>query len=50
MWGLEDEPRSNTERLYDIPNRIKIIFEAEEEDPLTYVINLPNSNQGLPVF
>jgi prepilin-type N-terminal cleavage/methylation domain-containing protein len=50
MWELEDEPRSNTERLYDIPNRIKIIFEAEEEDPLTYVINLPNSNQGLPVF
>ena len=50
LWELEDEPRRNTERLYDIPQRVKISFEAEEEDPLTYVINLPNSNEGLPVF
>lgn len=50
LWELEAEPRSNTERLYDIPRRIKISFEAEEEKPIVYVINLPNSNEGLPVF
>jgi prepilin-type N-terminal cleavage/methylation domain-containing protein len=50
VWELESEPRRNTERLYDIPRRIKISFEAEEEEPLTYVINLPYSNGGLPVF
>jgi len=50
LWELEPEPRRNTERLYDIPHRIKVIFESEGEDPLAYMINLPNSNGGLPVF
>ncbi len=50
LWELEEEPRTNTERRYDIPRRIKIVFEAGEEEPLSYVINLPNPNEGIPVF
>ena len=50
LWELEEEPRMNTERRYDIPRRIKIVFEAGEEEPLSYVINLPNPNEGIPVF
>ncbi|SVE11701.1 uncharacterized protein METZ01_LOCUS464555, partial [marine metagenome] len=44
IWELEPEPRVNLERLHDIPHRIKVTFEAEEEEPLAYMINLPNSN------
>jgi prepilin-type N-terminal cleavage/methylation domain-containing protein len=50
LWELEPEPRRNSERLYDIPHRIKVTFESEGENPLAYMINLPNSNGGLPVF
>ena len=52
LWELEPEPRRNTDRLYDIPHRIKVTFQSdlEDEDDMTYMINLPNSNEGLPVF
>jgi hypothetical protein len=50
IWEIEPEPRANMERLYDIPLRIKITFAAEEDEPLTYMINLPNSNGGVPIF
>lgn len=50
IWELEPEPRVNLERLHDIPHRIKVTFEAEEEEPLAYMINLPNSNGGVPIF
>ena len=50
LWEQEPEPRRNTDRMYDIPNRIKVTFEAEDEEPLSYMINLPNANEGLPVF
>jgi hypothetical protein len=52
MWEQEPEPRRNTERLYDIPNRIKVTFESEieDEDAMTFMINLPNANEGLPIF
>jgi len=50
IWEIEREPRTNSERTYDIPNRIRIIFEAEEEDPLAYMINLPTLSFGLPIF
>lgn len=50
LWELEEEPRTNAERRYDIPRRIKIVFEAGEEEPLSYVINLPHPNEGIPVF
>lgn len=51
-WEIESEPRTNTGRTYDIPNRIRITFEAEEEKekPLAYMINLPTSRSGLPIF
>ena len=49
-WEVEEEPRVNTERTYDIPNRIQVTFEAEEEEPLVYMINLPSSREGLPIF
>lgn len=50
LWEMEPQPRSNTERRYDIPNRIKVTFEAEDEEPIFYVINLPNSSEGVPIF
>ena len=50
IWELEPEPRANLERLYDIPQRIKIFFESEGEEPLTYMINLPNAREGVPVY
>lgn len=50
LWEFEKQPRTNTERRYDIPQRIKLVFEAIEENPLSYVINLPNPTEGIPVF
>lgn len=50
VWEIDPEPRTNLERLYDIPNRIKITFSAEEEEPISYMINLPNIRSGLPIF
>lgn len=50
VWELEPEPRVNTERTYDIPNRIRVTFEMEDEEPLAYMINLPNSREGVPIF
>ncbi|MDG2167378.1 MAG: hypothetical protein P8L44_05545 [Opitutales bacterium] len=52
MWEQEPEPRRNTERLYDIPNRIKVTFESEieDEDAMTFMIILPNAIEGLPIF
>ncbi len=49
IWELEREPRYNRERLYEIPNRIKLFFESED-DSISYMINLPNPGAGVPVF
>lgn len=49
-WEIQTEPRTNTERLYEIPRRIKVTFESEGENPLSYMINLPNSREGVPIF
>lgn len=50
LWEIEPEPRRNLERLYDIPHRITLTFSAEEQEPLSYMINLPNIRAGLPIF
>lgn len=49
VWELEDELRYNTERLYDIPNRIKLFFESED-DAIAYMINLPRTGGGVPLY
>lgn len=49
VWELEDKLRYNTERLYDIPNRIKLFFESED-DAIAYMINLPRTGGGVPLY
>lgn len=49
VWELEDKLRYNTERLYDIPNRIKLFFESDD-DTIAYMINLPRTGEGVPLY
>ena len=49
VWELQDKLRYNTERLYDIPNRVKLFFESED-DAVAYMINLPRTGGGVPLY
>ena len=49
VWELLDKLRYNTERLYDIPNRIKLFFESDD-DAIAYMINLPRTGGGVPLY
>jgi len=49
-WDSQGSPRNNSQGTYDVPWRIKLVFDDEEGEEISYLINLPNAAEGLPLF